>query len=162
MGWEGTDYYTGGALMHTCITCCSVLCGCRVTTAHTVSHVAPGTAMEQGVSLAAALNEGMPMGAPRKEGERSIEGTAEQRSAEYYDDVYFSSSSSMGEEGVGAAGEDESRVGGRKKKKKKKAKHRVLTNDELFYDPDMDEDDQKWVNRQRMAYHNGEWPCQNT
>ena len=30
-----------------------------------------------------------------------------------------------------------------------------LSNDELFYDPDMDEDDERWVQRQRMAYHNG-------
>lgn len=140
-----------------------MLCGCRATTAHTVPHVAPppAAAMEQGVPLAAALKEGVPAGAPRKEGERSVEGMAEERSAEYYDDVYFSSSSSLGEEGVvGAVGEDGSRDGG--KKKKKKTKHRVLTNDELFYDPDMDEDDQKWVNRQRMAYHNGEWLQQST
>lgn len=141
---------------------CTVLCDCRATTAHTVPHVAPAAAaMEQGVSVAAALKEGMPTGAPKKEGERSVEGLAEGRSAEYYDDVYFSSSSSAGEDVVAATGEDESRDGGRKKKKKK-TKHRVLTNDELFYDPDMDEDDQKWVNRQRMAYHNGEWSHQST
>ena len=36
-----------------------------------------------------------------------------------------------------------------------KKKVRKLTNDELFYDPHMDEEDEKWVKRQRMAYHNG-------
>ena len=124
-------------------------------------HVVPAADMEQGVSLAAALKEGMPTGTPKGKGEKKVEGTTEQRSAEYYDDVYFSSSSSMGEEEDGADGGDESKDGGWKKKKKK-TKHRVLTNDELFYDPDMDEDDQKWVNRQRMAYHNGERLHQNT
>lgn len=43
--------------------------------------------------------------------------------------------------------------GGRKRKVSKKQK---LTNDDLFYDPNMDEEDEKWVDRQRMAYHNGE------
>lgn len=28
-----------------------------------------------------------------------------------------------------------------------------LTNDELFYDPKMDEEDEKWVERQRRNYH---------
>ena len=53
----------------------------------------------------------------------------------------------------------------KKKKKKKKEEeressersqeHRRLTNEELFYDPHMDEEDEQWVKRQRMAYHNG-------
>lgn len=34
-------------------------------------------------------------------------------------------------------------------------KVRKLTNDELFYDPKMDEEDERWIKRQRMAYHNG-------
>lgn len=38
---------------------------------------------------------------------------------------------------------------------KKKSKMRKLTNDELLYDPNMDDDNEKWVERQRMAYHNG-------
>ena len=39
--------------------------------------------------------------------------------------------------------------------KKKKTKVRKLMNDELFYDPNMDEEDERWVQRQRLAYHNG-------
>ena len=35
-------------------------------------------------------------------------------------------------------------------------KFKKLSNDELFYDPNMDDEDEKWVRRQRMAYHNGE------
>ena len=35
------------------------------------------------------------------------------------------------------------------KAEKKKKKHPVLTNDELFYDPDMDDEDQKWVDDKR-------------
>jgi len=34
-------------------------------------------------------------------------------------------------------------------KKKNKKKHPVLTNDELFYDPNMDDEDQKWVDERR-------------
>ncbi len=30
-----------------------------------------------------------------------------------------------------------------------------LSNDELFYDPNMDDDDERWVERQRQSYHNG-------
>ena len=30
-----------------------------------------------------------------------------------------------------------------------------LTDEELFYDPNMDAEDEKWVERQRQAYHNG-------
>ena len=76
---------------------------------------------------------------------------------EYYDSVYFDSSGSSGEDetreeeeegGRGRRGEE----GQRRKKQKKK-----LSNDELFYDPHMDEEDEKWVARQRMAYHNGEF-----
>lgn len=66
----------------------------------------------------------------------------------YYDKIYFDSSGSSdeGEENTGTA----SGSGQRSTKKVLK-----LTNDELFYDPDMDDEDEKWINRQRMAYHNG-------
>ena len=74
----------------------------------------------------------------------------EEEDIEYYDDAYFDSSSDEG----GGDGEVMAGRGGAKKNKKRK--FRKLTNDELFYDPHMDEEDEKWVNRQRMAYHNGE------
>ena len=35
---------------------------------------------------------------------------------------------------------------------KKKVKHPVLSNDDLLYDPDMDDQDQKWVDNQRQRY----------
>lgn len=41
------------------------------------------------------------------------------------------------------------------KKRASKRKVLKLTNDELFYDPNMDDEDEKWVERQRQAYHNG-------
>ena len=131
---------------------CSVPYACRATTVHTVASVMPAATREGGRSLVAALKEGTSTDAARREGEGSTATTTEQESTEFYDDVYFSSGSSMEEGDVEDEG-GESREGGRRKKKK--TKHRVLTNDELFYDPDMDDDDQKWVNRQRMAYHNG-------
>lgn len=63
---------------------------------------------------------------------------------EYYDDIYFDSSGSEDERG-----EDEERI------KKIGKKVRKMTNDELFYDPKMDEEDEKWMKRQRMTYLNG-------
>ena len=67
---------------------------------------------------------------------------------EFYDDIYFSSASS---EGMSDGGDGDNG----KKKQKKKNKRRKLTNDELLYDPNMDKEDERWVNRQRMAYRNG-------
>lgn len=72
----------------------------------------------------------------------------EEEEVEYYDEIYFDSSSDEG-----GAGDGKVIVGAKRKQKKK---FRKLTNDELFYDPHMDEEDEKWVTRQRMAYHNGE------
>ena len=82
------------------------------------------------------------------------QGTSSQKGVEYYDDVYFSSGSSdEGGDGV----ESGRKPAVSKKPSHKEEKHRKLTNDELFYDPDLDDKDERWVNRQRMAYHNGEF-----
>ena len=64
---------------------------------------------------------------------------------EYYDDIYFDSSDSDDEGGVA---EGSIRKVGKKVRK--------MTNDELFYDPKMDEEDERWMKRQRMNYLNGE------
>lgn len=64
---------------------------------------------------------------------------------ENYDDIYFDSSDSETEESQPTDGNIRN-VG------KKVCK---LSNDELFYDPGLDAEDERWVNRQRMAYHNG-------
>jgi hypothetical protein len=75
---------------------------------------------------------------------------------QFYDPVYFDSDDSSDEEEASRmeAGSSERRRrdsggGGARKVKR-------LSNDELFYDPNMDEEDEKWMNRRRMAYHNGE------
>ena len=34
-----------------------------------------------------------------------------------------------------------------------KYKHPVIDNDDLFYDPDMDDQDQAWVDNNRQKYH---------
>uniref|UniRef100_A0A286XGS1 E2F associated phosphoprotein n=1 Tax=Cavia porcellus TaxID=10141 RepID=A0A286XGS1_CAVPO len=60
--------------------------------------------------------------------------------AKYYDDIYFDSDSEN---------EDKAQV----KKKKMKRRHRILTNDELLYEPDKDNRDQAWVNAQRRGFH---------
>ncbi|CAN0251885.1 unnamed protein product [Lampetra fluviatilis] len=77
-------------------------------------------------------------------------GTGDATSAtnpEFYDDIYFETSS-----------EEEATEGGvsarkkKKLKKRKEASRRVLTNDELMYDPGMDDADQEWVDKQRRRY----------
>ncbi|XP_072370610.1 E2F-associated phosphoprotein [Scyliorhinus torazame] len=60
---------------------------------------------------------------------------------QYYDEIYFDSDSEA---------EDEQKECDLKKKRKKRQK--VLTNDELFYDPDEDDRDQAWVDGQRRGY----------
>lgn len=60
---------------------------------------------------------------------------------EYYDDVYFDTDS-----------EDDEEPRTKQVKKKTKRKHRVLTNDELFYDPDADDEDQAWVDAHRRRH----------
>lgn len=75
-------------------------------------------------------------------------GTSQPPDDEYYNDIYFSSGSSDGE---GAVDQDQ-------RKKEKKNKRKKLTNEELLYDPDLDSENQRWINRQRMAYHNGKLP----
>jgi len=81
-------------------------------------------------------------------------------SPEYYDEVYFDSDDSSDGEvvsknrGVRLEADAESSKGETSRRRSGK-KVRKLTNDELFYDPNMDEEDEKWVRRQRMSYHNG-------
>ncbi|XP_043566047.1 E2F-associated phosphoprotein isoform X2 [Chiloscyllium punctatum] len=59
---------------------------------------------------------------------------------QYYDEVYFDSDSE--------AEDDQKECDSKKKHKRRK----VLTNDELLYDPDQDDRDQAWVDRQRRGY----------
>ena len=58
-----------------------------------------------------------------------------------YDDAYFSSGS-----------EDEDNVGGVLSKSKERRK--IQTNDELLYDPNMDEENEIWVKEQREGHQN--------
>jgi len=65
-------------------------------------------------------------------------GTTEDKNDLYAED-YFSSGS-----------EDEHLVGGQASKSKERRK--LLTNDELFYDPDLDDEDEQWVIKQRQDH----------
>jgi hypothetical protein len=56
-----------------------------------------------------------------------------------YDNIYFDSDESEGDDQDLA--------------KRRKAKRKVLSNDELFYDPDSDKADQLWVDTTRRRYH---------
>lgn len=111
-----------------------------------------------GTSLAELVNDGGLK--PRSiESAKPAQATAEaadnqdkpEAEVEYYDDIYFDSES---EEEESKGGDDKTGERQEKKQKKEKKKVRKLTNDELFYDPTMDDEDEKWVARQRMAYHN--------
>lgn len=64
--------------------------------------------------------------------------TTEDKNDLYAED-YFSSGS-----------DDEHLVGGQASKSKERRK--VLTNDELLYDPDMDDEDEQWVIKQRQDH----------
>eukprot|EP00061_Rhincodon_typus_P013976 g40704.t1 len=58
---------------------------------------------------------------------------------QYYDEVYFDSDSEAEDEQKGCDS------------KKKRKRHKILTNDELLYDPDQDDRDQAWVDMQRRG-----------
>uniref|UniRef100_UPI00398F5112 E2F-associated phosphoprotein n=1 Tax=Pristiophorus japonicus TaxID=55135 RepID=UPI00398F5112 len=60
---------------------------------------------------------------------------------QYYDAVYFDSDSEAEDEQEGCDS-----------RKKRKKRQKVLTNDELLYDPDQDDRDQAWVDMQRRGY----------
>ncbi|NXD05749.1 EAPP protein, partial [Nothocercus nigrocapillus] len=64
--------------------------------------------------------------------------------SKYYDDVYFDSDS-----------EDEDKtVTQDARKRRKHQQRRILSNDELLYDPEEDSRDQEWVDSQRRGYRN--------
>lgn len=67
------------------------------------------------------------------------DGDAAEDNNTMYAEDYFSSGS-----------DDEHRVGGQPSKSKERRK--MLTNDELLYDPDMDDEDEQWVIRQRQDH----------
>ncbi|XP_039597383.1 E2F-associated phosphoprotein isoform X1 [Polypterus senegalus] len=69
-------------------------------------------------------------------------GAQEGKTTEYYEDIYFDSDSD--EDGAASSSE--------KKKKDKKLQRRIPTNDELFYDPDEDDQHQAWMDAQRQGY----------
>ncbi|BFZ07268.1 hypothetical protein BsWGS_10307 [Bradybaena similaris] len=56
---------------------------------------------------------------------------------EFYDEIYFDSD------------EEDDATNARSSRKQT---HAVISNDDLLYDPDMDDEDQKWVDRQRQSH----------
>ncbi|KAK8726152.1 hypothetical protein OTU49_010394 [Cherax quadricarinatus] len=63
--------------------------------------------------------------------------------SKFYDAVYFDSDDSEPE------ATETSKLS---HKTKKKEKRRIMTNDELFYDPTLDDQDQEWVDKMRRSY----------
>ena len=79
-------------------------------------------------------------GEPSKEGGQNGQPTA-------YDDSYFDS-------------DDENAATMHPEGSKGWKNHRQMTDEELFYDPGMDDDDEKWMRRQRRAHLNiGQIAC---
>ncbi|XP_035757965.1 E2F-associated phosphoprotein [Egretta garzetta] len=74
----------------------------------------------------------------------STEQTGPATTSKYYDDIYFDSDS-----------EDEDKTATQDvQKTRKHQQRRILSNDELLYDPEEDNRDQEWVDSQRRGYRN--------
>ncbi|XP_062350329.1 E2F-associated phosphoprotein isoform X1 [Cinclus cinclus] len=70
--------------------------------------------------------------------------TGSASTSKYYDDIYFDSDS-----------EDEDKIDTQGvQKNRKHQQRRILSNDELLYDPEEDSRDQEWVDSQRRGYRN--------
>ncbi|XP_038073173.1 E2F-associated phosphoprotein-like [Patiria miniata] len=69
---------------------------------------------------------------------------------DFYNDIYFDSDDDETQEAPEAS---ESEAGSSQKSKQSPGKHRVFTNDELLYDPEIDDKNQEWVDRQRGRYY---------
>lgn len=70
--------------------------------------------------------------------------TGHASTSKYYDDIYFDSDSE----------EEDKMVTQDVQKKRKHQQRRILSNDELLYDPEEDNRDQAWVDLQRRSYRN--------
>ena len=79
-----------------------------------------------------------------KESEMETEAAKEDEKKDTtYDEIYFSSGSE----------DDEDNVGGVSSKSKER--RAMKSDDELLYDPNMDDEDEKWVKQQRQGHHQG-------
>ncbi|XP_062503237.1 E2F-associated phosphoprotein-like [Corticium candelabrum] len=70
----------------------------------------------------------------------------DEEKVKYYDDIYFSSGSDEEQEANGATANPSS-------SRRQKPKVPIPSNDELFYDPSMDDDNERWVQDQRRCYY---------
>ncbi|CEI85975.1 hypothetical protein RMCBS344292_00424 [Rhizopus microsporus] len=62
---------------------------------------------------------------------------------EFYDDIYFDTDQEDEDESMG--------LGLPNQKKKESKSKKILSNDELLYDPELDDKDEEWVNEQIVA-----------
>ncbi|XP_054758343.2 E2F-associated phosphoprotein-like [Lytechinus pictus] len=69
-----------------------------------------------------------------------------------YDEVYFDSDEEEEEKKENSA-EGAKAGGGDEDKEQAKKQHRIPTNDDLLYDPNIDDDNQTWMNKQRAQYY---------
>lgn len=85
------------------------------------------------------------LGVPGSSGASRPAAEETKKAAEFYDDVYFDSDESEPEETT--PGQASNRA-----EQNRRHHRKVLTNDELFYDPTMDDRDQAWVDQKRRSY----------
>jgi hypothetical protein len=76
----------------------------------------------------------------------------QEKKVRYYDDIYFSSGSDE------ETGEDHGAAAKPPSSRGQKHKIPIPSNDELFYDPGLDEDNEKWVQDQRQQYYRSSQP----
>ncbi|RUS75331.1 hypothetical protein EGW08_016920 [Elysia chlorotica] len=88
----------------------------------------------QGISIDATSSSDQHAEASKDESKDKKEKAAE----EFYDEIYFDS--------------DEEEDASTRQNAGKNSKHRIISNDDLLYDPDMDDRDQKWVDKQRLKH----------
>ncbi|XP_063592003.1 E2F-associated phosphoprotein-like [Penaeus indicus] len=89
--------------------------------------------------------DGVKAGPSQVESEKIQAKDSEENDSEFYDDVYFDSDDSEAEDSATAERTMPKPKTGREKR-------RILSNDELFYDPQMDDRDQQWMDAKRRSY----------
>ena len=82
--------------------------------------------------------------------EQKVNGDAEKTASGNSDQTTETAEDLYSEDYFSSGSDDEHLVGGEASKSKERRK--VLTNDELLYDPDMDDEDEKWVTEQRRDH----------
>ncbi|ESO02427.1 hypothetical protein HELRODRAFT_65885, partial [Helobdella robusta] len=105
-----------------------------------IDEVSSSTEDEFELEMSEELNDEMKKFESCQPDSQNKSGSSNKAGMGYYNNIYFDSDDEASSDGMYVCVSE------------KKKNHPVLTNDELLYDPDMDEEDQRWVNKQRRKY----------